>query len=296
MNAVSDVIVIGAGPAGLAAALWLGRCGRTTRVFDSGSPRNAASRALHGFLTRDGISPAELLAISRADLAGYPSVSLHDQKVVSAERIGEGFAVELTDGTRHGAHLLLLATGRTDHLPQIPDARRFFGRGLFHCAYCDGWEHRGQPMAVLGGTRSAVSIAKLLRTWTDDVTLCAQAPGDFDAAGFPVVTSPISHLRADAEGWLAELHFASGETRCCRALFFPSDCSQKSCLPEKLGCRFDAEGSVICEAHAATGVPGLFVAGNVRGGIHLALTAAAEGAEAALAMNDWLVERGQTRG
>ena len=291
VNGMVDAMIIGAGPAGITAALWLGRCRRSTLVFDSGSPRNGASAALHGFLSRDGVSPWELRALGRAELAAYPTVSVFDQNVVAAERLVDGFVVQAADGARHRGRLLLLATGRTDSLPEIPDAQRFYGRGIFHCAYCDGWEHRDEPLAVIGCDDNAVSVAKLLRTWSSDVILCTHGrSSDLDAGGIPVITSALTRLVDAPDGCLGKLEFASGERRDCRALFFCSDCDQKSSLPRDLGCQFDAEGSVVCNAHAATGIPGLFVAGNVRGGIHLAITAAAEGAEAALAMNNWLVE------
>jgi thioredoxin reductase len=290
---VKDVIIIGAGPAGLSAALWLGRCGRATLVFDDDRPRNGASRGLRGYLTRDGVSPAELRRLGRADVSKYPSVQMAASGVRDAARIRGGFEVQTADGHAAAARALLLATGRRDTLPELPDAARFYGRGLYHCPYCDGWEHRGQPLGVLGHTPEAADTAELLSIWSRNITLCTNGEklaGGVPAGRFPVAGEKIVRLIGDDH--LVRLELEQGRTIGCRALFFCSDCEQRSVLPERLGCRFDAEGSVQCEAHAATNVPGLFVAGNVRGGIHLAIMAAAEGAEAAVAINRYLLERG----
>ncbi len=287
-----DAIVIGAGPAGLSAALWLGRCGRKTLVYDDGRPRNAAAIGIRGFLTRDGIPPRELLRLARVEIAQYNHVEVRDTRVESAVRRDDEFVITTSGGPAR-ARTLLLATGRRDSVPDAPGLRDFYGRGVYHCPYCDGWEHRGQPLAIYGRGESAAGIAELLRTWSDDLYICTggEEPEEpVRAGGWRVVTAPIRALRAGPDGTLAAIDFASGETRRCSALFFCSDCIQKSELPEGLGCEFDEEGSVVCQEHAATGVPGLFVAGNVRGGVHLAIMAAAEGAEAAFAMNEYLLD------
>lgn len=290
-----DVIIIGAGPAGLSAALWLGRCARATLVFDNGNPRNAAALALHGYLTRDGITPAELRRLGREEVLRYPSVKIEDATVRHALPIGNGFEVGTANGATMTTRTLLLATGRTDTLPDLPDAQTFYGRGLYHCPYCDGWENMDQPVAVLGHTPATTEMAELLLTWSSRVTLCTHgallAPGA-ESKRIPAISEKITAMIGDTAGRLTHLEFADGKTIECRALFFSSDCVQKSDLPARLGCRFGPDGSVRCEGHAATNVPGLFVAGNVRGGIHLAIMAAAEGAEAALAINRYLLQHG----
>jgi thioredoxin reductase len=293
-----EVIILGGGPAGLSAALWLGRCGRNTLVLDADEPRNAASRALHGFLTRDGVPPAELRRLGRTDIRRYPSVTLRNASVRSIRRTRGVF--EVTTEAQHSfrATLILLATGRLDPVPNAPDFRRFFGRGVYHCVYCDGWEHRGGALAVYGHGAGAAGIVKLLRTWSEDLLVCTDGHPSSTALRHlevRIVTTPIARLNPGRTGNLAGIAFADGTARRCRALFFSSDCAQKSDLPRRLGCRFDRDGAVVCRRHAAAGVPGLFVAGNVRNGVHLAITAAAEGAEAALAMNESLLEKSRPR-
>lgn len=292
-----DSLIIGGGPAGLSAALILARCAKRTLVCDSGKPRNAASRGLHGYLSRDGIPPAELRARGRRELSAYPTVEWRDTVIRDAERRDDLFHLRADNGVIASAPTLLLATGRIDHLPSIDGFAEFYGRGVYHCPICDAWEHRGKPMAVFGDEKSAIALAHTLTTWSRDILVCLDPtandrhPNGELPPGARFAPAELKSLAGDHDGRLAQLRFVNGDAIPCEALFFCSDCSQRSSLPERLGCQFDREGSVICRGNAATGVPGLFVAGNVRGGIHLAIMAAAEGAEAGLAMNDYLLDR-----
>src|SRR5262245_30346197 len=146
-----DVIIVGAGPAGLSAALMLGRSRRRVLVCDTGHPRNAAARAMHGFLTRDGMPPLEFLAIAREQLRQYDTVELRGVEVVEAAcHPDASFHVALADGARHTSRKLLIATGVVDNVPEIPGFRELYGRSVFHCPYCDGWEVRDQPLAIYG--------------------------------------------------------------------------------------------------------------------------------------------------
>lgn len=295
-----DVCIIGAGPAGLNAALILGRCRRRVLMIDSGKPRNGASRALHGFLSRDGTPPLELRALGREELARYPTVQLwENREAIDACRTDQGFRVVLTDGAHIRARILLLATGRIDLVPPKPGFAKYYGAGVYHCPYCDGWEQRDRPLIAYGQGERAYDLALALRGWSDEVTLCSDGPSGLtlkqrerlQANGIPIVEESIVEARGNESGFLAEVVFEGGAAIACCALFFCSDCLQKSPLAENLGCDLDDEGSVRCDGHAATRVPGLFVAGNVRGGVHLAIVAAAEGAEAAMAINEWLHDR-----
>lgn len=298
-RSLHDVCIIGAGAAGLSAALLLGRCQRDVVVFDSAKPRNSVSRALHGFLTRDGISPWKLRELGREQLAAYPSIQLRELTVDAVNRQPDGFELRTSDGSVTAAKMLLLATGRTDELPERPGFRSLYGRGVYHCPFCDGWEHRNQPLVAYGRGEGAYDVACELLTWTRQVTLCSDGPSELTelqrqrlAANRIVLNeTPCAELRAGPDGMIAGIAFTNGETLPCGALFFATACPQKSHLPESLGCSFDDSGGVKCNDHAATNVPGLFVAGNVRCGLHLAITAAAEGAEAAIAINDALLEQ-----
>src|SRR5687768_7612451 len=145
-----DVLIVGGGPAGLSAALVLGRCRRRVLVCDAGRPRNAASHGLHGFLTRDGIKPSEFLEIARQQLRPYDTVELKQTEVTSARRLANGFELTLANGESVSARKLLLATGVVDELPALDGLPDFYGRSVFHCPYCDGWEVRDQPLAIYG--------------------------------------------------------------------------------------------------------------------------------------------------
>ncbi len=290
-----DVLIIGGGPAGLSAGLILGRCQRRVAIFDSGRPRNAMSRGLHGYLTRDGIHPLRFRELGRAELAAYPSVTVHDQEIARVERIEDGFEIMTARGIMFSGRLLLLATGRVDSVPDRPGFAENYGRGIYHCPYCDGWEHRGQPLVAYGSGRGVWDLAFDLLTWSPEVTVCVDDAEDRTpvpdwAGAVRVMREPVKrYVPAGREG-VGRLELADGSAVPCGALFFCSDCEQHSSIPSALGCRFSESGAVKCDGHAATNVPGLYVAGNVRGGLHLAITAAAEGVEAAVAINDALRE------
>ena len=145
---VYDAIIVGAGPAGLSAALILGRCRRRVLIFDDGKPRNEASHALHGFLTRDGIQPAELLRIAREQLEPY-NVAIKRTHVLNVNRMEYGFEVILGDGSHLHARKVLLATGLIDRIPKIEGLEPLYGTSVFHCPFCDGWEVRDQAIAAL---------------------------------------------------------------------------------------------------------------------------------------------------
>lgn len=294
---VHDVIIIGAGPAGLSAALLLARCRRTVFIIDSNEPRNAVSPSLHGFLTRDGVSPHELRERGRADLARYPSVTFHHGRVDDARRVADMFEVTADAGRTERSRLLLLATGRVDVIPEVPGFHAYYGRGVYHCPLCDGWEHRDRRLAMYGNGARAFNIARELLTWSEQVTICCGGPPEWPGQarhaaylGIGVVTEPIQRLEGTSEG-LSRICFETGDPLPCDALYFDGECVQRSSLPERLGCHFDEENAVLCSRHAATHVPGLYIAGNVRGGLHLAISAAAEGAQAAIAMNDALLDQ-----
>ena len=293
---VLDAVIIGGGPAGLSAALVLGRCVRRVAVCDSGQYRNARSAALHCFMSRDGIAPSSLLKETRRQLERYETVSMLATKVRSVDRRDAQFTVATDDGHALQAKSLLVATGVVDELPGIEGFDELFGRSVHVCPYCDGWEHRNAPVAVYGHGEKAARFAILLRQWTDDLVLCTNGgplsgehSGLLNKAGIGVREDAIARLEGK-DGCLQAILFAGGETLARKALFFTTGQHPRSPLLEKLGCRFDEEGGVACDPDGRTSVPGVFVAGDVSRDVQLAIIAAAEGARAALAINKSLLD------
>jgi thioredoxin reductase len=283
-----DVVIVGAGPAGLSAATILGRARRRVVIFDDGKYRNEASRAVHGFLSRDGIHPAELRRIGREQLARY-EVEYRCIHINAARRIEAGFAVTLDDGSVVESRKLLLATGVTDEIPDVEGMRRFYGAGVFHCPYCDGWEVRDRPLAAYG--KSAAGLAASLKTWSPDVILCTDGPARLK----PEDTKKLERLRipiyrqklASVEGGdsVDQIVFADGSVVPCRGIFFDTGQSQRCDLAANLGCAFTRKGAVRTGKLEGTNIPGLFVAGDASKDVQLAIVAAAEGAKAAIAIN-----------
>jgi thioredoxin reductase len=293
-----DVIIVGAGPAGLSAALILGRCRRRVLVLDHGQPRNAAAHELHGYLTRDCVPPGEIGRLGREQLRQYETVELRNAEARTATRRDEGFEVTLATGERCAARTLLLATGMVDDVPALAGAREFYGHGVHHCPYCDGWEHRDQPIVIYGRGHDAAGLALELTVWSRDLTLCADGDADLSAKdrerlarqGIAVREERVARLEG-RDRWLARVVFRGGEAIPASALFFAENPRQRCDLPESLGCEFTASGAVRTGEHEATNVPGLYVAGDASRRVQLAIIAAAEGAGAAFAINTALLQR-----
>ena len=293
-----DVIIVGAGPAGLSAALMLGRCRRSVVVFDNAKPRNAPSRALHGYLTRDGIAPADFLRLARAELARYDSVRIRDEEVAAAEcRPDEGFVITLGSGETMRARKLLLATGVVDNLPDIPGFRELYGRSVFHCPYCDGWELCDQPLAIYGRGARGVGLELELTAWSRDLVLCTDGPPEIEPDdrlrlernGIAIREDQVIALEG-ADGILSRVLFETASPLERRALFFTTGQYQRSDLLERLGCEFNDKGTVRTGKYETTHLPGLFVAGDASRAVQWVVVAASEGAEAAFAINTDLLK------
>jgi thioredoxin reductase len=292
-----DAIVVGAGPAGLSAALILGRCRRRILVCDAGSPQNAASHALHGFLSRDGIEPAELLRLAREQLGPYQTVELRHGKVTDAHRSGNGFVLTLKDNVQVYCRKLLLATGVVDHVPEIDGLGPLYGRSVFHCPYCDGWEMRDQPIAVYGRGDKGLGLALELTQWSDDLLLCSDGPSQLSEEDLQRLARHKIQLREErikrlegADGALREIVFATGARAARTALFFSTGQHQRSDLAEKLGCEITEQGCIETGNYETTNVPGVYAAGDASRMVQLVVVAAAEGAQAAFAINQELLK------
>lgn len=297
-----DVIIVGGGPAGLSAALVLGRCRRNTLLFDDGNPRNAVSHALHGFLSRDGIAPAQLRAIAREQLAAYPSVRIDEDHVVDAVRIDQGFSVKTHNGRNFLARKLLLAGGVVDKLPEQPGFRELYGIGLFHCPYCDGWEMRDQPLAVYGrGDEKGGGLALEMTHWSRDTILCTDGPSELSAHYRQRLEINGVRLREEKIVCLEisrsvpyqaafDIIFDTGPRLHRAAIFFNTIRVQSTDLAARLGCdMYDPKGCKVDNDQQMTHVPGLYIAGDASRDVLQVIVAAAEGAEAAIGINNALL-------
>jgi thioredoxin reductase len=293
MDTTWDCIVVGAGAAGLSAALVLGRARRPTLVVDAGGQSNRPAEGIGGLLGHDGRPPAEFYAAGRKELAAYPTVELRSGQVVSGERHDAGFALDLADGSRELARRVLLATGMDYRFPALPGIAERWGRSVFHCPFCHGWEHRDQPLGVLDRGPRGVQRALLLRSWSDEVTLLADGPAELDAddaerlsaAGVTVDERPVAGLRGPGSS-LTAVAFADGGERPCRGLLVPVTLHQRSDLAQQLGAAAAEPGPIAVDAVEIdptfhTSVSGLLAAGDVSAQMQSVANAVAAGSTAA---------------
>ena len=288
-----DVVVVGGGAAGLSAALVLGRARRLVVVVDAGAPRNAPAAHMQGFLSRDGMSPADLLAVGRAEVAGYGIELVEDQ--VAA--IDEGFTVRLAGGRVLKARRILVATGLRDELPEIPGVRERWGRDLLHCPYCHGWEVRDQPLGVLGTVPGSVEHALLVRQWSDDVTffvntydLTEAEQAQLEARGVQIVRGEVARLVVEDDR-LSGVGLADGRVIARTAVFIrPGMAPHADGLFAGLRCAVDEAGFVTVDATGRTSTAGVWAAGNAADPRAQVITAAGAGSAAAIAINADLVQ------
>jgi thioredoxin reductase len=301
---MSDVLVVGAGPAGLSAALTLGRVRRQVLLVDDGSPRNRPSPALHNFLTREGASPSEFLETARRELARYDSVEVVDGNVADIaeeEEEGRRFDVALDSGRRESLTKILLACGIEDELPVIDGLAPLWGTSVLHCPYCHGWEHRDRPLAVIGADARTVAQALHLAALSSETVVCTNGSPPFDdeamsrldAAGIGVRTEGIRTLRANEQG-LQGIEFEDGTVAEAVAAFVGPSARPKNSLARLLGCALLDDGTVHVNQLGGTTVAGVFAAGDLarnpdvpfRGQMILA---AASGVLAAMAIEEELL-------
>jgi thioredoxin reductase len=311
-----DVLIVGGGPAGLSAALVLGRCRRSVIVIDAGHPRNYASRSAHNYLTRDGIPPLELLRLGREEVASY-GVQLRQGVVAVATCLNPGYRIELINGESFTGRKLLLATGVTDILPAIENVEAFYGLGVHHCPYCDGYEYADQPLATVGEPKKALGTAMSLRTWSPRVTACSNGkpfnPLQQQRArglGIALRDEPIAKLETITGGTpdkptygdprqdfsvedtghrepqrLARIVFDAGEPLPVSALFFNTTQVQRSDLPFTVGCERNEQGGVQRDPRQRTTVKDVYIAGDASRDVQFVIVAAAQGAKAGVAIN-----------
>ncbi|MEU9412017.1 NAD(P)/FAD-dependent oxidoreductase [Streptomyces sp. NPDC048281] len=299
-----EVVVVGGGAAGLSAALVLGRARRRTLVVDAGEPRNAPAAHMQGFLSRDGMAPAEFLAVGREEIARY-GVELVRDRAVGATKDGadgaDGFTVTLAGGRTVRARQLVVATGLKDELPPVPGVAERFGRDVLHCPYCHGWEVRDQAFGVLATTPMSVHQALMVTQWSKDVTLFLHEVEETEltdddlrrltAAGVRVVPGEVAGLRIEDDR-LTGVRLAEGTVHDREALFVAPRPVPRNDLFRELGAALTETpfgAYPVIDERGLTTVPGLWAAGNASGFAEQVVNAASRGYRAGAAINGELL-------
>jgi thioredoxin reductase len=288
-------VIIGGGAAGLSAALVLSRARRSVVVVDGAEPRNAPAAHMHGFLSRDGLPPTELLAVGRGEVVGYGG-EIRSGVAASVSADGSGFVVKLGDGDVLLARRLLVATGLRDELPDVPGVKERWGTDVLHCPYCHGYEVRGRRLGVLGGGPNALHQVQLVRQWAADVVFFPNGTEvddeqreHLDARAIGIAEGKVARVVV-ADDRLEGVELESGYVVARDALFVGPRFVPNADLLADLGAAVDEQGWVVVDGTGRTSVPGVWVAGNAVNPRAQVITAAGEGSAAAIALNADLVE------
>ena len=289
---IYDCIIVGGGPAGLNAAIVLGRCRRKVLIFDTEQYRNRYSHGIHNYLTRDDILPHDFLQLCQRELEKY-SIQKIRKKVINAKKNDDGiFVVKDENGTVYYSKKLLIATGLIDTLPDIEGFKDFYGKSVFHCPYCDGWEVRDKKIGVYAKNKDGWELALALKGWSDNVTMYTDGKNKvkpfqkeyLDANQIPVITRPIAKLQGTS-GQIEKIIFKNGEERDCDALFFVNGYSQQCNIAEAFGCEVSKKGVIVTNRVQQTNIKGLYVAGDASKDMQFVVVAGAEGAKAGVTIN-----------
>jgi thioredoxin reductase len=300
-----DVVIVGGGPAGLSAALNLGRARKRVLLCDGGQRRNAVAERIHGFVTQDGTPPAQFREIGREQLARYPNVEARDVQVEEIRGERGVFEVRLSMDERLQARRILLCTGMLDELPDLEGFRELWGRSIFQCPYCHGWEAQNLSFGFLAPSVEALEFALLLRGWSKDVVVLTdaryavspEAQTRLADAGVNLEQRRITQLAAK-EGHLEQVHFESGAPLRLQVLFARPH-QRQTRVVQSLELALDSAGYVRVDEQRCTSIPGIYAGGDLITPMQSATFAAATGAHAAAMLNheltiEWATSRALT--
>ncbi len=293
---VWEVIIVGAGPAGCAAAMVLARCRRRVLIFDDGKPRNIKSEGIHNYLTRDGVLPSDFHKICRDELKTY-GVEVKQGRVVTAKSNEGQFTVTDTEGNSYTCKRLLIATGVTDIIPDIPGMQELWGRGVYHCPYCDGWALQGKVVGLYAHRYNGYGMALALRQLTDKVILFTDAARYLKveqrrhliSVDVEIVAEKVKELSCDA-GKLTCVQLADGSSIGCNVLFVHNGVRYNNELALQLGGKCSAAGAILTNRQQQCNVKGVYIAGDTSFDMQFVTVAAADGAKAAVAINNSLLQ------
>lgn len=296
MKQTVDVVIIGGGPAGLNAALVLGRARKSVAVIDEGRPRNRVTRETHGFLTRDGISPSEFRRIAKEQINAYPAVQFVEDAAITITGTDGHFETTTAQGATYRSKKLLFAVGMKDLPLDVNGLKDVYGKSAFVCPYCDGWELRDQPLVLIVKGARALHSAKMLSGWTNQYTICTDGPDEWTDEereelklhNVPTYDSKILRIES-SEGMVERVVLEDGTSIPCTGIFFAPKLTAGSTLPQSLGCKMTETGTVIVDAFGKTNVPGVYSAGDAATELYQAITAASLGALAGVGINGELL-------
>jgi len=289
---IFDTIIVGGGPAGLNAAIVLGRSRRNVLLFDTGRQRNRFSHGIHNYLTRDNILPRDFLKIAYNEIKRYGAV-VNRVEIVHAEKLQSGiFFVKDKQGRKFHSKKLLLATGLKDNIPPVDSIMDFYGTSVFHCPYCDGWEVSNKNLGVYAKNKNGFDLAISLLTWSSKVTLYTDGkaylkPLEKEALHrkkIRIVDEKITKLEGK-KGRLENILLSTNKKQKCEAMFFSNGYHQQCDIAQTLGCEMNKKGVVVTNRLQQANIPGLYVAGDVARDMHFVVVAAAEGAKAGVSIN-----------
>ncbi|TLQ48965.1 NAD(P)/FAD-dependent oxidoreductase [Ruoffia tabacinasalis] len=276
-----DVLVIGGGPAGMGAALVAGRGRMEVVLIDDEKPRNAVTQESHAFLTRDGITPEDFRLAGRSDLLKYPNISVKPGRVKSIERKeDETFEVTTDAGEFIRTKNIVLATGLSETLPKVEDIEKYYGRSLFSCPFCDGWEMKEQPLVLIAETSQALHVVQLLTNWTDDLVVATNGLVVFDSEqkallernNIRLIEDTIRELKG-SDGQLESVHFEGGEILERTGGFITTELKHPMPFIEQLDLEVSEAGFVVTNMMGQTNIPGIYAAGEITGPSQLIVSA-----------------------
>lgn len=269
-----DCMIIGGGPAGLSAALTLGRARRKVALVDNGTNRNRVTQESHGFLTRDGIKPQEFKNLASKDIESYPSITMMDQTVreIIKDDITGLFLVNTSENKSYISEKILLATGIQEEFP-LPQIRQYYGKSLFSCPYCDGWELRDKPLAIIAENEEHIShMTKLVFNWSQDLIvftnghqLSEKVQNDFEQKKIKVYTNTIKDLHGD-DGNLSSVELETGENILRAGGFVVPSFYRPNKFAKQLNCQVDENGTVMTDGAGRTTAAGIYIAGETEKG------------------------------
>ncbi len=295
MNQLLDVLIIGGGPAGLNAALVLGRARKNVVVIDDETPRNWVTRETHGFVTRDGASPREFRKAAKEQIAAYPSVQFASDTATAITGSDGDFVVKTTQGASYHTKKILFAVGKKDLPLDINGLTEVYGKSAFVCPYCDGWELRDQSLVIIVSGDKALHMAKVISGWTERYTICTNGSDsltdeqreELKQHHVTVFDAPIQSINSE-EGMVQQVVLNDGTAIPCTGVFFQPKLFTGSELPKAIGCEITESGTVIVDASGKTSVAGVYSAGDAASEMYQAITAASLGALSAVSINNEL--------